>query len=369
MNIPKKALLTFLCFYLTVFIAGCGNSQSSESKNVKSGIAGSQKISGTISVSGILDAEQSAAVSSQLTGTVTTLNIKEGQAVRKGEVLLSLDKRDLSLQLQLAQSNYRKSVEAVNQAKISYDDAQKAYNRYQELYQTGSVSQQDYEQITSKLNLAKSQYETAQGSGLDAAQNSIQTIENNLDKADLKSPLDGVIASCNVTPGESVTTGTPIVSLVSEQNLILNGNISESMVNYLKVGQKVDIITDSVPGTTYSGTIIFISPVSVSTGQFFPVKIKVENANHTLRIGMTGSASIKYEINAPLAVPNTSLFQQNGSDYVYLIKDGKAVRTPLKLGLAGDAYTVVISGLNPEEQIIVSEPLNILDGDSVTISQ
>ncbi len=84
---------------------------------------------------------------------------------------------------------------------------------------------------------------------------------------------------------------------------------------------------------------------------------------------MKGSASIKFTVNAPLAVSNKSLFKENGSDCVYLIQEGKAVKTPVKLGLTGDEYTIVLSGLNSGDQYIMTEPLKILDGDRVSVSQ
>ncbi|NLI91200.1 MAG: efflux RND transporter periplasmic adaptor subunit [Peptococcaceae bacterium] len=360
--IMKKITIGLILAVLLLSATGCSNTTKTVTSS-KVAVVNEQTISGEVTISGILDAESSANLTAQVPGTVVSVLAKEGTFVEKDAVILSLDKRDLQIQLEQAQANLQKSIEAMNQAKISLHDAEKELERNNELIKIDAISQKDLEQSISKRDMAFSQYET-QKTGVSSAQNAVKLIELNISKADIKSPFSGVVATCSVSPGETVSLGSPVASVVSVDNLVLNGNVSETVVNSVKQGQKANVQSDVIPGKSFAGEIIFLSPISITTGQFFPVKIKITNSERILRAGMTGIAKINVE-QKTLTIPKTAVFQQSGRDYVYLVKEDKAVKQSIKTGISDSQFMSVLSGLSLNDKVISEGTDRILEGDLI----
>lgn len=350
---------------LFISIVGCSDQDTAVNpRDIKVAAVSPQIITGEITISGILDAENSANLTAQLSGTIVSVETKEGSNIGKGETMITFDKRELKIQLEQAQANLLKSQEGLNQAQIALHDAELEFTRYQELFKAGVISQKELEQTTTKRELAKSQLET-QKSGVASAANSVKLIELNISKIDLKSPFSGTVSTCSVSPGETVSMGTPLASVVSVDHLVLTGSLSQSLVNYVKQGQQVEVQAEVIPGKTFTGEVIFVSPISITTGQFFPIKISIVNNDRLLRAGMSGLGRIKIEEEAPLAIPKTAIFQQGGQDYVYITKEGKATKEPVKIGITGEQYSSILSGLELGDKVIAEGASQVLEGDPI----
>ncbi len=355
---------------IMVMLGGCG-AQTAANQGpvaVKTAAVARQDVTGQVSVTGVLDAQDKSVLSAQLPGQVQTVNVKEGDRVQKGEVIVALDQSDLQNQLQQAQALLDSSQATLEQAKIAYDNAQANFQRYQALYQSGAVSLSQLQQITESRDIALSQYQAAQSAGISGAQQKIQAIRLNIDKMTIRSPIDGIVATCSVSVGDNVAPGMPLATVVATDNLVLTGNVSESAVNYLKQGQDATVASDSVSNQTFQGKVNYISPVSIPTGQFFPVKVTVRNSGGLLKVGMTGSANITVVVPGQLTLPNQAIIQRSGQDVVFVIKDGKAVKTPVKTGLRNDKVTVITQGLREGDQVAASGVENLIDGMAVQAS-
>ncbi|MFZ3101602.1 MAG: efflux RND transporter periplasmic adaptor subunit [Desulfitobacteriaceae bacterium] len=367
--LKRKIGLTTALLSLVVLLSGCG-SQAVENQGqtaVKTAVVIRQEVVGQVSVTGVLDAQDKSVLSAQLPGKVNFVGVKEGDQVKKGEVVVTLDQSDLQVQLQQAKANLDRSQAALDQTKISYDNAQADVLRYQTLYQTGAVSLNQLQQITERRDLALSQYQAAQGSGISTAQQSMQAIQLNLDKMTIRSPLDGIVATCSVSIGDNLVPGAPLVSVVATGNLVLTGNVSENVVNYLKQGQDASVTSDGISNKTFNGKVDYISPVSIPTGQFFPIKVTAQNTEGLLKAGMTGNANIAVVVPNQLTLPNEAVLQRSGQEVVFVIKDGKAVKTAVKTGLRNDKVTVITQGLTEGDKVVVSGVENLIEGMAVQI--
>ena len=325
----------------------------------------SQDFSGDLTLAGIIDIQDKANLSAQLPGIVMAVSAKEGTYIKKGETIISLDKTDLLNQLEQAQAGLANAQALSYQARLNYENSENDYNRYQELYKSGAISQQQMEQISLKRDMAKSQYEAAKGAGIDAAQATINTINTNLIKMDIKSPIDGILAMSNVSIGDMVSPGIPLATVVATNQLVLTGNLSESQINYVKVGDTVEVTVASIPNRTFTGKISHISPIAIPTGQFFPVKVAIDNLEGNLKAGMTATAKIAVKIPSVLVIPNSALIRQGDKDYVMAVKKGKAVKTAIHIGLSNKESTVIISGLQAGELIVVQGADQLSDGVEV----
>lgn len=366
LHINLKNISIALSLISLIGLAGCGQTTGSvnvlKSGDIKVAPVSAQTIEGNVTLSGIFDADNRAIITTQLPGKVKVVNIKEGTQVKKGDILISLDQSDLQSQLQLQQLNLEKAKAGVDQAKIAYDNAETNFTRNQQLFSAGVISQAQMDQVTMARDMAKSQYDAAVNVGLPSAQTAVDAIQLNIAKTTIISPLDGVVATCSVEAGDNVNPGIPLATVISSGDPVLTGNVPETVLSQIQLGQKVNIQADTVTGTKFTGEISFISPVSVPTGQFFPIKVTVQDPKAQLKPGMTGNASIHIAVKADIVVPNSALFRRDGKNYVYVVKDGNAVKTLVRLGLQGDEVSSITQGVATGDSVIIQGTDKLLDG-------
>jgi RND family efflux transporter MFP subunit len=361
---PIAGLLVVLILAVAIFMFVQNGQTPATSGNITIGSAVRQDLTGQVNITGVLDANGKTSLSSQISGVVAEVRIQEGSKVKQGDVLASLDKKDLQEQFNQAQINLQKAQYAADQAKIAYDQAQADYERSQKLFAGNVLSQSDFEQITQKRDLCKSQYDTAQNTGVPAAQVALTQAQLALNKADLISPIDGTVATCSINPGDFINANTtgPVITIVSDDKMTFAGNVNEDAINWLKLGQKADVQIDSLPGINTQGEISYLGAESIPTGQFFPIKIKLLNPNSQLKPGMTASATIHIDSPNVVTVPKTAVFRRNGQTCVFVVKDKKAVQTRIVVGLQGDKSVAVDQGLSGGEQIVADGTDAVIDG-------
>ncbi|MFZ5944256.1 MAG: efflux RND transporter periplasmic adaptor subunit [Bacillota bacterium] len=373
LNVFNKKIISLILLSLAVFISITGYAISTKSAAkhveapllVKTDEVKVQDFSGQLSLIGIMDAQEKSNLSAQLPGNVIAVNAKEGDYVKKGDVIISLDRKDLLNQLEQAQAGFVNAQSLAEQARINYENTEADFVRFQELYQAGAISQQQLEQITVKRGITKSQYEVAQGAGINVAKAALNAVNLSLAKMDIKSPIDGVLVTSNVFVGDTVGPGIPIAVIIATDQLVLTGNLSESQINYVKVGDPVEVSVDSIPNRTFPGEISYISPISIPTGQFFPVKVTVDNPEGLLKAGMTTTAKITVKSSSVLVIPNSALLRRDGKDYVMVAKEGKAVKTAVRTGLSNEESTVIVQGLQAGDRIVINGADGLADGEEV----
>lgn len=356
---------------LILLLTGCSTpaiSQAlgSSSLPIKVVEAKAQNTSGDVTLTGVLDTDSKSIITSQIPGKAIDVQIKEGTKVKKGDVLVALDESELQTSLAKADLGVQQAQVAVDQAKLAYDSAQKNFERMEELYKAGASPLKDFEQVTTLRDNAKIAYESALNVSLPLARQNVNTAQQALTKAKIISPMDGVVASISVSAGDNVSPGVVLATLVSNEQLVLTGNVSESVVNSLQIGQEASVAIDSAKGVALKGKISFVSPVSIPTGQFFPVKVALEQSNSDLKPGMTGTALINVEAQNSIAVPNSAVIRRDGRNFVYIAKEGKAVKNPVQVGLQGEKLTAIQTGIRQGELVIVDGSNNVYEGMPIT---
>ncbi len=243
---------------------------------------------GELFYSGTIEATQ-AKLSFQVPGRVNLVNFKEGQSVKKGELIAELDRAEL-------QARYAQASALVKSASDTLVNARKNYQRFEELFKKGVVSEKERDNL--KLN-----YEIAQ-SKLVEAQSLLKQASVYLDYTRMKSPMDGVITSRNIEPGETVTAGREVIAVSNLSNVELKIFIEETQIGKVRPNQQVDVSVDTFPGKVYQGVVSFVSP----EGEFTPkiiqtkkervklvylVKVTIENPNFELKTGMPADDLLK----------------------------------------------------------------------------
>lgn len=360
MNLNKKsktivfvAIFTLIILSLTtVCLFRFSTPAQGKTEGVETVAAEIRPITEVTKISGVVSAGQSVAVAGKVAGTVNMI-VPKGAVVKEGDILMQLD--DTDVQLQVGQTKGGTGKDVVAQLELAYNLAEDTYQKNKTLAESGAIPQMQMEQLRVQRDTAKIQYDTA-----------ANMLATQLSRTIVRSPIDGIVATNNIQAGETASAGMQVLSIVSLDPVLLKGNLPENMVDLIKVGQLVEVKVDALPGQIFTGKVTFVSPLSVPTGQFFPVEISIANPQTLLKAGMTASAYLKCESTQKLpVVPKTAVLERDGQKYVFIVANGIARRAPVVTGLQDESFVEVAEGLKTGEQVVSGGVESLQDGDTV----
>lgn len=278
-------------------------------------------------------------LTSELAGRVRELYVKEGSAVKAGQVIAKIDNEVLN----------------ANQAETMARLAQKKQNleRYEQALKSGGVTQK-------QVDDARLEVESAQAQAVQ--------VNKNLNNALVKAPVNGIINKRFVEIGTYLAAGSKIVEIVDDARLKLTVNVNEYQVIQLKTGDKVDVTASVYPEVTYEGVITFIAAKSDASLNY-PVEIEIKNiAGKALKVGMYGTAHFKpaQQISS-LMIPRSAFQGGISSNLVFLNDNGKAKLQKVVAGRAHGDLVEIREGLNDGDQVIVTGQINLVDGKDIVI--
>lgn len=350
---------------LVMMLSGCG---SNDQINVKTAKAQTGQIETVVTITGALVPAQVADISSSLMGKVAEVNVVEGDAVSQGQVLARLDDTQLSAQRSQAEATYQGTKNTQRQAQINLDNAAAALKRTKALYAEGAVAKIQLDADQKTYDLAKSQYESSISSGMSGAKASVDSINAQIQNSIIKSPINGIVVSKNITAGETATVGSPLITVADLSVLKLKGTVPQSALPYIKKDTPVDLFVDIFPDKTFQGTVSEIGSMSVSTGTYFPVEISLKNTDQ-IASGVSAHADIKLKGTKHLIVPASAIVDNNGENYLFVIRDGIAKKVAVITGLKNDREIEVIKGLKNGDTVAVSNANHLFDDMPVHIEK
>ncbi|GGJ51913.1 efflux RND transporter periplasmic adaptor subunit [Deinococcus roseus] len=359
----------------------------------------------TVDGSGSLAAVQSFAVKSEVSG-ILTFKKQVGDRVKKGELVAEisadtyqrgLTDAQISLQkaeLQLAstrtslQSSLSSQQSAMDSAGLSYTGAQNDYNTAlttlnanQKIYNAGGISAQALQDsknslikaesnlTTARLNLesARASISTKNTTGaqdLKAAQLAVQqaeitvkTAKDNLALTRIYAPISGVVSSLDSSTGSTVGNSSGILTLQDDSKIKIPVQVDETEISKVKTSQKVEITLDAVPDQTFEGTVTQVDPSATISSNIavYNAYVLIENQGGLLKPGMSAEASIVI-LDLPVAtvVSSKAIQQVRERSYVEVQKeDGSKEMVRVRTGAEDGTNTVITSGLEPGQKVIV----------------
>jgi|GEM_PF-6443854 len=281
----------------------------------------------TITASGAVNATKSQAYTfiNASTAKVTEILVAPGQAVTAGQLLAKMDPADLYNRYLLAQS-------ALQQARNNYDNTKLKGGK--------SVSYLDLRNLEERIKTAESDFSVA---------------ERNLSSANLTATFNGVVLSAATSVGSPASQASIVVA--DPTNYYLSISLAESDAVNTKLAMPVEITFDSLPGKTFDGEIseITLIPTVSANIASYPAKIKITDLDKLLQVGLTGDAKIvlaqKLDV---LSVSAAAVITRQDRSIVRKLVNGGLVEVPVEIGLVGDTKVEITSGLNLDEQIVVS---------------
>jgi membrane fusion protein (multidrug efflux system) len=315
-----------------------GEAKKAEAIPVEVALVATRPIAASYTGTAPLEPRSEAQVIAKTSGVALAVYAQEGQQVRAGQTLVRLDAARAALQAAQSGTQMRK-LEA-------------SYARSRQLAAQKLISANDNDTLRYDLENAR-------------AVNRLANLE--LSYANVAAPISGVIASRSIKTGNFVQINTPIFRIVDTSRLEAVLNVPEREIATLKAGLPVNLQVDALPGRTFTGTVDRIAPVVDSGSGTFRV-ISSFVGGGLLQPGMFGRVRIDYDTRTnALVVPRTALLEDENDPAVYVIRDRKAVRVPVKTGYSEGGFTEVRQGLRAGERVVVAGKSALRDGTEVQV--
>ena len=278
-------------------------------------------------------------IGTKLLARVVEVNLKAGQVVKAGGVLVRLDDSDLQAKLRQAEATF-------NAAEAARVQAEADANRSANLFKSKAVSRQEYERAATALKLADAE--------LSRAKESINEIQATLDWATIRSPIEGIVIDKKVDAGDMVTPGQMLATLLDPKRMQLVASVRESLAHRLKVGQPIEVQVENF-NKQGTGTISEIVPEAESSSRTFQVKV-TGPCPEGVYSGMFGRILILLDEEQVLVIPLQAVQSVGQLDLVNVTTHGAVSRRAVRLGRTIGEDVEVLSGLREGEQVHV--PVN-----------
>jgi HlyD family secretion protein len=375
----------------------------------------------TVSAPGELDPEVKVDVSAEVSARILELPFREGATVRKGEVVVKLDDRDLqaSMDAQVAQRDgekfrLRSEQERLASPMSQLANARATLERQESLFKTGDVSRADLDNAIARVRDLEAQIASAK-EGLSVIESSLAAAEANiararelLKKTTITAPIDGQITELNAEQGELVVVGTmnnagtKILTIADLGSVRLKAKVAESDVARVKAGQPATVRVNAYRNREFKGAVDRValsrgteqsfgsSAGGAGSGQggWFKCEVALDlTEGETLLSGLAANVEIVVETTQGLLIPSQALLEKKLDDLpkdvaesplvdklrkkaivVFRMVDGKAVLTPIRTGASNLSDTMVLEGLG-EGDVLVTGPYRVLErlkqGDAI----
>ncbi|MEI2416434.1 efflux RND transporter periplasmic adaptor subunit [Orrella sp. JC864] len=292
-----------------------------------------------LSAVGSLRSDEGVTLRPEVAGRISRLPFKEGQPVKRGDLLVQLDDEIARAEL--------------DQARANLALAQSQHKRATSLHAEGFISQQARDEAASNLKVQQALVALAQA---------------RLEKMSIRAPFDGVIGLRNVSVGDYVQVGQDIVPLEAIDPLKVDFRIPEIHLNRVRLGQPLELRFDALPGETRRGELIAISPLVDAGGRSLLLRAQVPNSAGDLRPGMFARVSLLVETSPALVVPEGALSPSGSQQYVYRVVDGHAQRVQVSVGERREGRVEILTGLAEGDRVVIAGLQRITDGAPVAES-
>lgn len=349
----KRLLLAFAA---AAILAGCGGGTEG-AREVKrreiTGVTVAEALltqrADTVELPGTVKARSISTVASKAMGAVTSLNVREGERVAKGDLLLTLDDSDASHRADAARAALDEAEKALEEARAGMLLAEKTYDRYARLEAERAVSGQEFDQVATQRSAARLGFERAQAAvGRARAMEAEARAWRSFTR--VTSPVSGVVTARLVELGSMAAPGAPLAVVEDDSAYHIEFQADESLSGVLQPGSR--IMADIGPEAgEYEGMITEAVPSVNPASRTFLVKASVKGRG--LRTGLFARVSVESGRREALTVPGASVVRKGQLTGVYAVDDKGIVAYRLvRLGKEFGDSVEVISGLRPGERII-----------------
>ncbi len=418
LTLPKMTPLVALLGSLSIVLAGSGwlylnrlaREQTLETSTapplpVATQTINERAVAGTQTLTGTVEPVEVVTTTSRVVGQIISLPVKEGDRVKKGQVLAKIDVKDLDAQqnqstaaitqaiagenqvlaqLNQAQAQLRNSIAEKQSVQVELTDAQLTQKRRMMLQKEGAIGQDSLDAANTQVAVLKSQLQQAT-SGIAQAQAGIarsqaaqaqaraqvkqaeaskSQVAANLNYGIVTAPFNGVVTRKHTEVGAMAGTGQPIVTMENTSRQRFSVDVPESSLSQVKRGDLVAIRIDSID-QVINGTVDRLNPAANANSHSFNVKIALPSTS-TLMSGMFGRLMISGTPRKGIRIPSSALIRRGQLEGVYVMSNNQAILRWIKTGKTQNDIVEIVSGLESGDRIITSNLSQLKDGQLVS---
>jgi RND family efflux transporter MFP subunit len=291
-------------------------------------------------------------IRSQIAGEIDELLVHEGELIHKGQLLLRMKQKEIHLILQEAQAK-------LEQAKSLLKQTQRDVVRADKLIGKGYISEEQFDQIHSQYDSAKSNLVVVEA---DMAHAQFQASQS-----ELTSPVEGHVGRIVVSVGEYVAPNTDLFTIVNDEELLAELPFSEQKASMIKQGQKVVLSSPSAPDQTLTSTITFIAPDISPENRSIKALVVFEN-HYGWFPGSSVQGIVYLKPITAIMMPEECVVTRDNKQVVYVIKNNKASTRVVETGYRIQGW-VALKGVEPGDQVAVTGSYYLFEGAPVHIDQ
>ena len=349
MNIRTILITVVAALSLTIFIVAC-KQKANEATSVadvteipvRLTAAQNETVTDPIEAAGFISSATEARLSFKTGGVIERIYVEEGQSVHKGQLLATINLTEINAMVQ--------------QAKEGLDKAQRDYERTKNLYKDTVASLEQFQNVTTGLNVAKQQYDMA---------------KFNQSYAEIRATTDGRIVKKIMNEGEIASAGMPIFFMNSAgtNDWLVKVGIADKDWARLQLGNSATVKIDAYPGQTFNGMVSQLAQAPDAMSGLYQVEIKLNGCNKPLATGLFAKTEIKPNGSASyVTIPVDALIEGNGSEaFVYTTLQSKAHKQPVKVAFMKDGKVMLSSGIETGVKVVTDGSAYLTDGVGVKI--
>jgi HlyD family secretion protein len=348
-----------------------------------------RSIQTSVLASGRLVHEEEVDLSTEQPGRVTAIFVEEGEKVRKGQLLLTVDQERYRTTVEQRQASVRMQEIAIVRLETQLDNQRRQWQRTAELRERGLIDEDSYDTATNNLAIAEIDLESSQEQ-LSQTHSQLEQAMDDLSKTQVFAPIDGTVISLDIEVGETAIAsstnvpGSSLMTIADTSSILTEVNVDEADIADIELGQLALIYAIAFPDQPVEGVIESIA-VSAKVaegeqGRSFAIKIRITDTKGiSLRPGMSCRAEIfTDEKEGVLAAPIQAIIidedlDENTTSYFTFRRDNDHVtRVEVGVGISDDSYQEITSGLNEGDEIVIGPDRilrNLENGDSITLEE
>ncbi len=335
-----------------------------------------------LNATGYVTARRRATVSSKITGKVVEVNVEEGMAVRRGQVLARLDDSTARAALALATAQAESARRAVAENDVHLRQARITLARVTKLRSDGLVTEAEVDDARADVEATEARIDALRQQ-IEVAERQIDLQRTDLDNTIIRAPFGGVAISKDAQPGEMVSpvsagggfTRTGICTIVDMSSLEIEVDVSESYINRVQPGQPVAAVLDAYPDWSIPGHVIAVVPAADRQKATVLVRIGFEKLDPRMlpdmgvKVTFLREASEPSRADAPPArlVPRAAVRTVNGASIVFLVRGTTVERRAVRVGGSDGEQLEVTAGLQAGNRVVMAPPEGLEDGAAVTV--
>lgn len=302
-----------------------------------------------LSFTGTIVADERAEISTRTMGYVSYIGVKEGDYVKKGQLLIRIDPRDTKARIEAARQRLLQAKQNYNMALANYEAVRKTYERYKKLLQAQAVTQHEFDMVEAKFKAAEAQLKAAE-SGVKMAQENLKALSTNLSYTEVKAPFSGYVVAKMVDLGDTASPGQPLL-ILERPPYKVEVNLPERLYSKVKKGDELKVYIESLRKSV-KAKVVEKEPAVNPVSRTFRIKALIKDRD--VRSGFFAKVFVEETTKKTVLVPLSAIYKRWDFTGVWVVKPDNTLELRfVRLGRRIGDKVEILSGLEGAEKVVV----------------